>query len=173
MTLNIATAPDEIKTYNHNKYFLLDNNSAVLVNGLSTTIVLFPVKLLLSSESVSISSAQITPEIGFKNVVLGPDYKPQPPSEDEFIDLLNYITKDPTGIAEKSIIDAGGNMLKYGHEEVKSNRFEVTAGNRYSLNNAFKYNLIQNPVSEVLADIRRNCRLGPQVSHSVMQPRRW
>ena len=101
MTLNIATAPDEIKTYNHNKYFLLDNNSAVLVNGLSTTIVLFPVKLLLSSESVSISSAQITPEIGFKNVVLGPDYKPQPPSEDEFIDLLNYITKDPTGIAEK------------------------------------------------------------------------
>lgn len=98
-------------------------------------------------ESVSISQIGMGP---IEYIVQGTTNKnDQHPTNDGFIELYNYFTLNPVGIAEWSIIFTGPISLLFPNERIQSYRFEIEAGNKYSLTNAFKFNRITEIPKEI------------------------
>lgn len=147
VTLNFGTSPEKVGTDNHDQYFLIDNPYSFLVNRKETLYLLFPLKILFSMESVSISQVNMPP---IENVVQQIPFKDISDIKcDEFIKLYYYFTVNPCGIAEWSIIYTSSNQLLFMDEKIKSYRFEIFEGKKYSLTNAFKLNRIPELPKEI------------------------
>ncbi|KAK8850284.1 hypothetical protein M9Y10_018413 [Tritrichomonas musculus] len=124
VTLNFATAPTQVSETNHSEYFFFNDPSCLDVassNGSENMYALFPVKLVLSPNSVTVGNLSINSNESIQKV----------PSQNSEADQN----------AQKKLIQLGGTQI-VGSGKAINIRLDVEPGTRYSLNELYRKNSI-------------------------------
>lgn len=159
VTLNFATAPQNVSEENCQQYFCNDSNSSVIVNsnnGSQNTYALFPIQLLLKPNEVSINPIKISESDGIHNIpnqIISTKH-----GNDDFQNMKDYYTNHPEGIVQQKIFNAafkaiyGSLPAPSGEANVNIN-VDVELGKSYSLKSAFKYHSINKPPTKILLSL--------------------